>query len=143
MNNRIFQLGLCVAVALFLTAAVAYSQVANVLVGEIPFNFHVGRTVMPAGEYIVKINSSTSGSVIVQNKDRSTAVLVLTNPFIQGRKDAPSKLVFNRYGSEYFLSQVWNKYGTTGRELSKTKAELEMAKNARESNATEVAMGKK
>ena len=40
-------------------------------------------------------------------------------------------LVFNKYGDEYFLSQVWKPGINTGSELRKVRRELEVASNAR------------
>jgi hypothetical protein len=40
------------------------------------------------------------------------------------------KLVFNRYGNQYFLSQVWAAGSDSGHQLRPSKAEREIAKNA-------------
>jgi hypothetical protein len=39
-----------------------------------------------------------------------------------------TKLVFNRYGDQYFLSEIWVEGATRGRELPKTGREKEMAR---------------
>jgi hypothetical protein len=46
------------------------------------------------------------------------------------KMSAPSlgKLVFHRYGNAYFLSEVWPTGSTLGKQLRKSKAELEIAK---------------
>ncbi len=40
-----------------------------------------------------------------------------------------TKLVFNQYGSRYFLSQIWVNGETLGRQLPKTSREKEMARD--------------
>lgn len=39
-----------------------------------------------------------------------------------------TKLVFNRYGNQYFLSQIWVKGATLGRQLPKTSREKEVGR---------------
>jgi hypothetical protein len=39
------------------------------------------------------------------------------------------KLVFNRYGTQYFFFKVWGAQNPTGRELLKSRTEIEVAKN--------------
>jgi hypothetical protein len=41
---------------------------------------------------------------------------------------AREKLVFNKYGKQYFLSQVWMARGSDGRELYKSNAEQQAAR---------------
>jgi len=41
-------------------------------------------------------------------------------------------LVFNRYGNDYYLSEVWPAGGSTGRELLKSHTERELARKAQE-----------
>jgi hypothetical protein len=38
-------------------------------------------------------------------------------------------LVFHRYGSQYFLAQVWSAGNSEGRELPRSRAEREVASN--------------
>ena len=40
---------------------------------------------------------------------------------------AESKLIFNRYGNHYFLSQIWTQGDNSGRELFKSQRESELA----------------
>ena len=40
-----------------------------------------------------------------------------------------TKLVFNRYGNHYFLSEIWVNGATRGRQLPKTSREKELAKD--------------
>ena len=66
----------------------------------------------------------------------------MTMAVTQGKSDGPSKLVFNQYGSNYFLSQVWNPNDSIVRGLWKSKVEMEVARNAREARSTEIALKK-
>jgi hypothetical protein len=42
-----------------------------------------------------------------------------------------TKLVFNRYGDQYFLSQIWEEGNLMATQLTKTSAERKAAKDAR------------
>lgn len=73
------------------------------LVANVPFNFTVGETPMPAGEYI--ISAPDSGVVKIESRDKQVAASVTTLPGHQDVKGGP-KLVFNHYGNQYFLHRV-------------------------------------
>ena len=58
-----------------------------------------------------------------------------------GHPDNSSKLVFHRYESTYFLSQVWITDNDRGREVSRSDAEREMAaKTMQKGNTVVVAL---
>src|SRR5439155_18133539 len=62
-----------------------------------------------------------------------TGQSVLTHNVRAGTLPAESKLVFRRYGDQYFLSQVWETGDSDGHELRKSRRETglerDMAKN--------------
>jgi hypothetical protein len=91
------------AIAGLLTSGNVSAQDRGVQV-TIPFNFAVGNSVLPSGTYIVR--SENPEMILVRNKDHwKLAAMALTN---QGdaRYAGEGKLVFNRYGREYFLNQI-------------------------------------
>jgi len=47
-----------------------------------------------------------------------------------------ARLVFHRYGGQYFLSQIWTPGGNTGRELLMPRLESQLAKNSIERQTT-------
>src|ERR1041384_1084118 len=71
---------------------------------NIPFRFHVGQVVMPAGEYEV---SQQNSILTVRNTDgHPSAAMVLTRGEIFPNLPARGVLTFNRYGDACFLSAV-------------------------------------
>jgi hypothetical protein len=48
-----------------------------------------------------------------------------------GKTGHVGKLVFNRYGEQYFLSKIWAPFSDTGRELTKSRLEREVAAQSR------------
>jgi len=119
-----------------LAAPVIQAQ-SDTLVANIPFDFHVGKALLPSGAYDVK--PLNPGTLLIQSKDGSSSAISLTIGVSSGKIQDTGRLVFNRYRDEYFLSKVWRPGSSTGRELPKSRSEIEMAKNMSKPEATEVA----
>lgn len=96
------------AVILTVMATLANAGSAIVLRGEIPFDFHVGNQMVPAGEYYFemgRVGDATTSSVTLTTKDGKAVALIPTRAGF--RKDnAPSQVSFYIYRGEYFLSSV-------------------------------------
>jgi hypothetical protein len=98
----------------------------------IPFSFIVGEKTLPAGQYTVEPNRRDSDqSWLFQSKDGRTSSLFTTMPVRANQTQEGSKLVFHRYGEQYFLSQIWTAGANSGRELLMPRLERELAKNAK------------
>jgi hypothetical protein len=75
------------------------------------------------------------------HESKNPGMLVSTNAAQRARSDDSSKLVFRRYESTYFLSQVWITGNDRGRDVSRSNAELEMAaKSMQKGNTVVVAV---
>ena len=105
------------------TAAAVYAQNPQVEKASIPFNFILGSRTMPAGQYTVE---DVRPLLILKSADGG--ILNLITDSIQSL-NAPTagKLVFHRYGNQYFLSEVWTPGSTSGRQVSTTGRERELA----------------
>ena len=108
-----------------LLATGAFAQ-RPVVKADIPFDFKIGTMTLPRGIYTVQPNSD-SGTLLVRRTDYTASAMVITNG-LERRLTAKGKLVFNRYGTEYFLSQVWMPGGQT-RVIPPSKAERESARS--------------
>jgi hypothetical protein len=87
---------------------------------NIPFNFRVGSALMPAGAY--DIESTDSRILWFHNRnghDSAVAVAMTT----AGTTAPPVKLVFNRYGDRYFLSETLTASGQSDKKFSTSKLE--------------------
>jgi hypothetical protein len=108
-----------------LVVATAFAE--RPLKATIPFDFTVGSTQMSAGEYTVTFD--IPGLVRITRDDQKTSCAILTMA-VQARKvPQAGALVFNKYGDAHFLSRIWSPGYDQGRELRKSKTELEIAKN--------------
>jgi len=125
--------------------AMAFTRVAQaqeLLAVNIPFDFVAGDTQLPAGEYTVRVSAPTHTIILISRKDSAASAFLVTNPAVSAEPQSESKLVFNRYGERYFLSQVWTEGNSQGRQLLKSGREKEMsqiAKNETQGQVTLVA----
>lgn len=120
--------------ALFLMTAVISVQ-AQTQSGEvkIPFDFYAGSEKMTAGTYVVKRMSDSALGIRRVNGKKTTLVIA---PLTVGARDSKSgqRVVFNRYGDEFFISQIWLTEDS-GRQVVPSKKELRVAKENREIGA--------
>ena len=117
---------------ILLAAATAFSQ--PVIKAQIPFPFYMGKTVLPSGSYTV--DSRTGGTLIFRSADGKTGALILSNTVQSRVSQVPARLVFHRYGSQYFLSQVWTGDSNMGRELPRSPIEKEVAAKTKSDTRT-------
>lgn len=111
-----------------LAAASIFAQGPSRMTAKVPFVFHVGDTMFPAGEYTVDTGAGRD-LVRVKAADTSQAVMLLSYAVGQKTRETKPQLIFNRYGDQYFLSQVWTPSGNKGLQLHKTKREIQEARN--------------
>lgn len=100
---------------------------------NIPFDFAVGETKLPAGEYTLRriISPSSADQLLIQNAEAKLDMRTgITRPNRASEVQRESRLIFNRYGEQYFLSQVWMAGSDTGRELFQSRNERNLAKES-------------
>ena len=93
---------------------------------QIPFTFHVNDVTLLPGTY--DVDTISPAVVRFANGTTKQSALVITPLSENGGSYKPT-LVFNRYGSDYFLSKMWFGQGSSGRAFLPTPAEKELAKN--------------
>jgi hypothetical protein len=122
------QLLALVGLGLLLATASASAQTLPLKV-NIPFNFIVNKAELPAGEYTLKSLGSSGTAILIQSADGQMAKMVLPNACESSKAPTASKLVFHRYGSEYFLAQIWRAGYEQGKGLPKSSRETEVAQD--------------
>lgn len=116
---------------LMLAAVTVSAQSERIRVINIPFSFIVGQKTLPAGEYTVEPNRKDSDNVwLVQSKEGHASALFSTNTVRASETQEEARLVFHRYGGQYFLSQIWTQGETAGRELLIQRLERQLAKDS-------------
>jgi hypothetical protein len=127
--------GLLAVMMIVAAGASAKAQTLNYrLTANIPFDFSVADKKLPAGKYWINRAQQSQGDMIVQIRStRGNAnVIRLTIPVDSLRPMESASLIFNRYGNEYFLSEIWPKGGSVGRALPKSRAERELERKAQD-----------
>ncbi len=129
MKNRFLKTFAILSVVLMLVSATVKAQSGSKLEIKIPFDFTAGAARLKAGIYRVKRMSDRTLSI---QKTDGTKTAVLNTPLHLRSRDSQAgrRLVFNKYGDQYFLSQVWLEVDN-GRQLFPTKAEERAAREFR------------
>ena len=105
--------------AALVTAGGALAQ-GRAVRATVPFDFTIGDKLLPAGNY--EITKVSSGAIEIQNRDRHVAVFAATTYDSHESRDG-SKLVFDKYGDRYFLSEVLCQPSAINVDLAPSKAE--------------------
>jgi len=126
MKNQIFKTTAILGLFFMLAIASVNAQTPSRIEVNIPFDFSVGKATLKAGGYSIKRTSATALSL--RSADGKTTVLV-NAPLTIGSRDskAGERLVFNQYGNQYFLSQIWLTVDT-GRQLFTESSEKKAAR---------------
>ena len=132
MKSHAFRTITLLSLFIILAAAPAYAQSADNIVLKVPFSFVAGKKTLPAGEYTVKRALSTRLTLIRNAGGRREYTTILTMPVRPETMALAAKLIFHRYGDQYFLHQVWTPGNERGGQLFESRAELELAKSASE-----------
>jgi hypothetical protein len=126
MKNQMFAL---IGLGLLLATASAYAQ-TGVVKANVPFNFIVNKTELPAGEYKIQpIGAAGSVAMAIQSPDGKVVKAFLPNSCSSPQTQEKTKLIFHRYGTQYFLAEIWRAGDDRGQELPATGLENEVARD--------------
>jgi hypothetical protein len=115
------------AIANFAMAGMSFAQSYGVK-ANVPFDFTVANKLLPAGTYT--LHRASTGLIEIRNHDKPIAVLTIGN---QDGNRSPNggKLVFHKYGDQYFLSEILSDWATMNvsvpRSKTETKVQLQQA----------------
>ena len=115
---------------ILLFAVAAPLQAGSILDHEmtvtVPFEFAAGDKVLPAGDYTVQVNPER-GSVVLRGEGHRSQILLTIR---KKSRTVPvlGKLVFQRYGTRFFLAEVWSQNNATGATLAPSSREKELAR---------------
>ncbi len=124
-KGRVFETVTVFAIAvLALTAIVpaASAQAGKSFRFIIPFDFYAGAVLMPAGEYTVEQTPGTRATQIYDRDGHVTSVLPIVG---KNNPIGNNRMVFNRYGSMTFLSEIQWAQSETGYKLRESPLERE------------------
>jgi len=138
MKKRTFVMTSLLLLSLMVAAQVVQAQ--EPVVVNIPFEFVAGKLTLPAGEYRVEKLENGSAVLLIHRADRGASAMVMSIATQANAPQSDSKLVFNRYGNRYFLSQYWSAGSSRGRLLLKSAREKEISRIARNETQGQVTL---
>src|SRR5213593_2473526 len=103
MIKGVTMLLLIAALSLVTAVVSANGQSSRKLVATIPFDFVVGSRELPAGKYGVEPVSTGSEALKIAGTENAKSVMRLSNAITSTRPTEKGKMVFHRYGNQYFL----------------------------------------
>ncbi|HEU0177477.1 MAG TPA: hypothetical protein VFV58_24705 [Blastocatellia bacterium] len=108
---------------------IGFAGLSGRVSANIPFDFTVGNKEFKSGKYAVSrlFNGNTADTLIIRSADNSEAANFNVNS-VTGKGDSQARLVFRRYGNQYFLAQIFDGESREGYGLLKSKTEREAAK---------------
>lgn len=129
VSTSLLALGLLVSM---LAAAVpASAKSASELRAQVPFDFYVGDRLISAGDCrVTSVNADESGLRIDGNGGRQSAITLTNLKSASANAKANPRLVFHKYGDQYFLAAVWGAE-QDGRALPESKRERMLRKERR------------
>lgn len=101
MKNQLHR----IATLIGLSALLGSALVAASSTAEVPFDFQVQDRAMPAGTYTVT-KANDHGVINMINLETGESIFV-SAPANKYGDAGVGKLVFRKYGSRYFLGQIW------------------------------------
>jgi hypothetical protein len=119
-----------ITTVLLLSAVSVYVQAQErpLLTATVPFAFTVENSNLPAGAYTVSILLPYN-MIKVQSADGRKATMIFAIPSRESGASKQAKLVFHRFGNEYFLAQVWEQGSNVHRDLRRGNRARELARS--------------
>lgn len=110
-------------------AVIGFAGLSGRVSANIPFNFMVGNKEFKAGKYSVGRSSSTRTTdiLIIRGEDNDDVANFSVNNTL-GKGEPKARLIFHRYGNQYFLAKIFDAESNEGAALLKSKAEREASK---------------
>ena len=115
MKNQVYRVITLFGIFLGLAVAGVQGQAPSRVEVDIPFEFSAGKATLKPGVYTIK---RLSGNNLMLRRSDGKSTVILNAPLNLNSSDpnAVERLVFNKYGEQYSLSQIWLT-ADTGREL--------------------------
>lgn len=94
---------------------------------NIPFDFVVGTKTLPSGTYTVTRHETSQNALVVRGQENGEVYVHSLTVAAEDTEDNSPKLIFNRYGDQYFLSQAWSGARLAGHKITKSERERELS----------------
>ena len=126
MKNQLLKGFTTFGLFLILIVGSVHAQTGSKVEVNIPFDFTAGRTSLRAGSYSVK--QISENKLLVRSRDGKKSVLLLARQAEHVGTQKPARIIFNRYGDRYFLSQTFFSEADPGCAVDPSRAERDLAR---------------
>ena len=128
MRNRLYHILSIAGTLVLFGATSALAQPAIAMKASIPFSFRVQGAVLPQGDYSITFlrNENWGGVALLKNPDTQKQIKVFVRDGTGRRLKDSAYLVFNSYGDQNFLSQIWSVSGSPGSVVPTSRDEQEI-----------------
>jgi len=102
------------------TLTPVHAGLSRSVVANIPFDFTIGKKLLPAGKYSVsQVFQSSDRALSIRNENGKGNAMFLVNSAysVKAASADKSKLVFRRYGERYYLAQIWRAGDAIGHQV--------------------------
>src|SRR5437868_12442133 len=125
MKQKFFGFAMLSGLFLTLLAISALARTPEEITVNIPFDFTVGQTTLPAGTYTIDRTSANTTEVFsICDADGQVKAVFNTHTVEAEALSAMTRLEFRQYGDRYFLGQIWSSRNN-GHELPQSGLERE------------------
>ncbi len=120
MKRTLFNSLLAAGTLLVLSGLPAFGMVTGEIKAKVPFDFRVGKTTLPAGEYVIVSAGADDPNLLeIRNENGAPAVLVMTEPvYPKNLSGAKPELVFEHIGNLHYLAQIWQSEDDAGNQIT-------------------------
>ena len=131
---HLLSLFIAVVFALTMYPTKSQAQIIGDLETDVPFQFHVGNTKLPAGKYTIRVVDGSDLMLMeITSADGSTSALFQVLDAEANSAPGKSELIFNKYGNRYFLERLFDESNPSGIAVVKSGYEKRIAQTAAES----------
>jgi hypothetical protein len=111
----------------------ANAQIIGDIDATIPFQFHVGSTRLPAGEYRIHVlDNSDLSTMEITSMDGTVSALFQVQQADTSSEPTKTELIFNKYGNRYFLARMFDEGNPSGSQVSESRYEKKLGQGTAE-----------
>ena len=130
-RHALLPLFLTLLFAMSFWPARAQAQIIGNLEADVPFQFHVRNTTLPAGRYMIhELEGSDLTVMQISSADGKLSALFDVESAQAKTTPEKSELIFNKYGDSYFLSELFDEGNVDGSKLMTSREEKRASKES-------------
>jgi hypothetical protein len=130
-RKQLLLLGVALIVAVAVSPTQAHAQIMDPLGVNVPFEFHVGNSTLPAGKYIIQPLDDSDLTVLeIRSADGSTTAFFDVQSVDAKSVPARNEVTFRKYGNRYFLANVFEEGNRSGGKVTESRDERSISRAA-------------